>query len=207
MTEALVLVVAYLLGSIPSGHIAGRTRGVDLRSVGSGNVGAANVFRTLGRTAGIVVLVADIGKGVAAVVVARALTDDPWPLFAGVVAVGGHIFPVWLRFRGGKGVATAAGVLLGLVPLVGTILLPAWFVVVAVTRITSVGSIACAAAATPVAWALGYDWPLVLLTGLMALAILVKHRSNLVRLSRGQENRIHLRRPPPSPEDASVGPA
>lgn len=198
MTEALALVVAYLLGSIPSGHIAGRLRGVDLRQVGSGNMGAANVFRTLGKKMGIAVLVADIAKGAIAVVVAAALTDDPWPLVAGCVAVAGHIFPVWLRFRGGKGVATAAGVVIGLMPLVAAVVLPAWVLIVALTRYTSVGSIVAAAAATPLAWAFGYDWPYVVLAGLMALAILVKHRSNMRRLMQGNENRIELRRPKPA---------
>jgi acyl phosphate:glycerol-3-phosphate acyltransferase len=195
MREALALVLAYLLGSIPSGHIAGRLRGVDLRTVGSGNMGAANVFRTLGKKMGIAVLVADIAKGVVAVVVAAALTDDPWPLVAGVVAVAGHIFPVWLRFRGGKGVATAAGVVVGLMPLVAAVVLPAWLLIVALTRYTSVGSITAAAAATPLAWAFGYDWPYIALAGVMAVAILVKHRSNIQRLIRGNENRIQLRRP------------
>lgn len=198
MTEAIALVVAYLLGSIPSGHIAGRLRGVDLRTMGSGNMGAANVFRTLGKKMGIAVLVADIAKGAVAVVIAGALTDDPWPLAAGCVAVAGHIFPVWLRFRGGKGVATAAGVIVGLMPLVAAVLLPAWFVIVAITRFTSVGSILTAAAATPLAWAFGYDWTHVVLAGVMAIAVLVKHRSNMVRLAQRRENRIEFRRPKPA---------
>jgi len=196
MTEALALVVAYLLGSIPSGHLAGRAHGVDLRTMGSGNMGAANVFRSLGKKMGIAVLVADIAKGAAAVVVAGVLTDDPWPLVAGCVAVAGHIFPVWLRFRGGKGVATAAGVIVGLMPLVAAIVLPAWFVLVALTRYTSVGSIVTAAAAAPLAWALDYDRSYVALAGLMACAVLVKHRSNMVRLIQRRENRITLRRTP-----------
>jgi glycerol-3-phosphate acyltransferase PlsY len=192
--EALALVLAYLLGSIPSGYVAGRTRGVDLRTVGSGNVGAANVFRSLGRAIGLGVLVADIAKGAAAALVARALTDDPWPLLAGCIAVAGHIFPVWLRFRGGKGVATAAGVIVGLMPLVAAVLLPAWFAIVAVTRYTSVGSIVAAVAATPLAWLFGYKWPYVALAAAMSLAVLVKHRSNMVRLVQRRENRIEIRR-------------
>jgi glycerol-3-phosphate acyltransferase PlsY len=194
VTEALALVLAYLLGSIPSGYLAGRTRGVDLRTVGSGNVGAANVFRSLGKAMGIGVLVADIAKGVAAALVARGLTDDPWPLVAGCVAVTGHIFPVWLRFHGGKGVATAAGVIVGLMPLVAAVLLPAWFAIVAVTRYTSVGSIVAAVAATPLAWLFDYDWPYVALAGAMSLVVLAKHRSNMVRLVQRRENRIELRR-------------
>jgi len=103
------IVIAYLLGSIPFAYLAGRARGIDLRTVGSGNLGAANVFRTLGRGTGIAVMAADIGKGAAAVLIARALTGAPWPAVAAGAAMAGHIFPVWLRFKGGKGVAVGGG--------------------------------------------------------------------------------------------------
>src|SRR5262249_20737440 len=128
--EAIAVVVAYLLGSIPFALLAGRLRGVDLRTVGSGNLGAANVFRNLGRGMGVAVMLADIGKGVVAVVIARALTDAPWPAIAGVAAVLGHVFPVWLRFRGGKGVAVAGGAVIGLMPWVSLVVLGSWLVIV-----------------------------------------------------------------------------
>ena len=105
MNAVAAIVIAYLLGSIPFAYLAGRARGIDLRKVGSGNLGAANVFRTLGRRMGIAVMAADIGKGAAAVLIAKALTDDPWPAVAAGAAMAGHVFPVWLRFKGGKGVA------------------------------------------------------------------------------------------------------
>ena len=134
MTQALVVALAYLLGSIPFAFLAGRARGVDLRTVGSGNLGAANVFRTLGREMGIAVMAADILKGVVAVVIARLLTDDPWPAVAAAAAMTGHVFPVWLRFKGGKGVAVAGGAVIALMPLAAVICLAIWVVIVATTR-------------------------------------------------------------------------
>ncbi|MDX6645214.1 MAG: acyl phosphate:glycerol-3-phosphate acyltransferase [Miltoncostaeaceae bacterium] len=194
MREALVLALAYLLGSIPFGYLAGRLRGVDIRASGSRNTGATNVFRTLGRGLGITVMAADILKGLAAVLIARALLDDPWPLAAAALAVAGHVFPVWLRFRGGKGVAVAAGVLIGVMPLVSLTLVAVWVAIVLTTRYVSVASIVCALALTPLAWLYGYDWPSLILAGVVSAAILVRHRANLIRLARGQELRIDLGR-------------
>ena len=105
MSGAVAIVVAYLLGSIPSGYLAGRLRGVDIRTVGSRNVGATNVFRTLGKGIGIGVMAADIAKGAAAVLVADAIAGQPWSIFAAAAAIVGHVWPVWLRFRGGKGLS------------------------------------------------------------------------------------------------------
>jgi glycerol-3-phosphate acyltransferase PlsY len=195
MREALAVALAYLLGSVPFAYLAGLLRGVDLRRVGSGNLGAANVFRSLGRGTGIAVMVADIGKGVAAVLIARALTDDPWPVIAGGAAVLGHVFPVWLRFRGGKGVAVGAGAIIGLMPLMSAVLLGLWVIVLLATRYTSLASITAAVAATPLAWAFGYPWYYVVFTALAALLVLARHRANFGRLSRGQEARIDLWRP------------
>jgi glycerol-3-phosphate acyltransferase PlsY len=195
MREALVLALAYLLGSIPFGFLAGRLRGVDIRTAGSRNTGATNVFRTLGRGMGIAVMAADILKGLAAVLIARALLDDPWPLAAAALAIAGHVFPVWLRFRGGKGVAVGAGALIGVMPLVSLTLVAVWVAIVLVTRYVSLASVVCALALTPLAWLYGYDWPSVVLAGLVAVAVLVRHRANLRRLARGQELRIDLGRP------------
>jgi len=193
LTQTLAIVIGYLLGSIPFGYLAGRMNGVDLRTVGSGNVGAANVFRNLGRGWGIAVAVLDIAKGAAAALIATALTDQPWPILAGGAAVVGAIFPVWLRFRGGKGVAVGAGVILGLMPLVSLALVPLWFVIVLTTRYTSLASIACAAAFTPLAWAFGMDWQYIVLAGAMSALVLYRHRGNMVRLVQGREARIELR--------------
>ena len=194
MNEALAVVLAYLLGSIPFAFIAGRARGVNLRTVGSGNLGAANVFRSLGRGMGIAVMVADIGKGVAAVLIARAITDDPWPAIAAGAAMAGHVFPVWMRFKGGKGVAVGGGAVIGLMPLASLILVGIWLVVVLTTRYTSLGSIIGAVAATPVVWALGYPTSDIVFTAIAAAAVLILHRGNIARLLTGRENRIELGR-------------
>jgi len=192
VNQVIALVVAYLLGSIPFALIAGKLHGVDLRTVGSGNLGATNVFRTLGRTAGITVMVLDIAKGAAAVLVAVALTDNPWPLVAGALAILGHVFPVWTNFKGGKGVAVGAGALIGLVPAASGVLIVLWFVIVLTTRYVSIASIVCALAAAPLAWAFGAPWSYVAFIALAGLFVIWKHRENIVRLSRGEENRISL---------------
>jgi acyl phosphate:glycerol-3-phosphate acyltransferase len=199
VTEFLVVAAAYLLGSIPFAFLAGRARGVDLRTVGSGNLGAANVFRTLGRDLGVAVMAADILKGVAAVVIARLLTDDPWPAVAAAAAMAGHVFPVWLRFKGGKGVAVAGGAVIALMPLVALILFAIWIAIVATTRYTSLASIVGVIAATPLAWALGEPLSTIVFTAAGSAAVLFLHRGNIRRLLRGEENRIELgrsRRPP-----------
>ena len=152
------------------------------------------MFRTLGRTAGITVMVLDIAKGAAAVLVAEALTDNPWPLVAGALAILGHVFPVWTGFKGGKGVAVGAGALIGLVPAASGVLIVLWFVIVLTTRYVSIASIVCALAAAPLAWAFGAPWSYVGFIALAGLFVIWKHRENIVRLSRGEENRISLGR-------------
>ena len=194
MREVIAILLAYVLGSIPSGYLAGRLRGIDIREVGSKNVGATNVFRSLGKTIGVAVMLADIGKGIAAVAIAVGLTDDPWPLLAAGAAIVGHVFPVWLGFRGGKGVAVTAGVTIGLMPLAAAVMIPVWIVIVAITRYVSVASIAAAIFLTPVAWLLGASWPTVVFAGLVSLAVLWRHRTNLARLRQGTELRLDFRR-------------
>ena len=194
MSEALAVALAYLLGSIPFAFLAGRARGIDLRTIGSGNLGAANVFRTLGRSWGIGVMAADIGKGVAAVLIARAITDDPWPAVAAGAAMAGHVFPVWLRFKGGKGVAVGGGAVIGLMPLAAAILLGLWLVVLLTTRFSSLANIVSAAVATPLAVLMDYPWSSVVFVALGSAAVLVLHRDNLRRLARREESRIQFGR-------------
>ena len=199
--------LAYLAGSIPFGYLIGLTRGVDIRTVGSGNIGATNVFRTLGRGLGILTFALDVAKGVAAVAVipkgvfwACAGAGAP-PLGALVAcaaaAMLGHAFPLFLGFRGGKGVATGLGIAIGLAPHSALLGLLVWIAVFGATRYVSVGSV-CAAAAVAVApWFLdrpadgGPGWTAVCaaISALAALVVL-KHRSNLARLARGTENRF-----------------
>jgi acyl phosphate:glycerol-3-phosphate acyltransferase len=194
VNQAIALVVAYLLGAMPFALIAGKLHGVDLRIAGSGNLGATNVFRTLGRTAGIAVMVLDIAKGTAAVLIATALTDNPWPLAAGALVILGHVFPVWTGFRGGKGVATGAGALIGLVPAVSGVLVLLWVLIVLTTRYVSVASVAAGIAAAPLAWLFGAPWSYVVFIAIAAAFVIWKHRENIVRLSKGTENRISLGR-------------
>jgi glycerol-3-phosphate acyltransferase PlsY len=195
VSGALAVAIAYLAGSIPFAFLAGRARGIDLRRVGSGNLGAANVFRALGARMGIAVMVADIGKGALAVAIARAIADEPWPAIAAGAAMAGHVFPVWLRFKGGKGVAVGGGAAIALMPLAAGILLGLWALIVVVTRYTSLASTLTALAATPIVWALGYTAAKVTFTGLAAAAVLALHHANVRRLLRGQELRLELRRP------------
>ncbi|MCB0882135.1 MAG: glycerol-3-phosphate 1-O-acyltransferase PlsY [Thermoleophilia bacterium] len=198
MNEAIAVAAAYLLGSIPFAYLAGRMKGVDIRTVGSKNVGATNVFRTLGRGIGITVMALDIAKGLAAVLLAKGITDPHWDLAAAAAAILGHVFPVWLRFRGGKGVATAGGTILALTPLPALIVLVIWFVVIAATRYVSLGSILAAIAFPPLLIAFREPWA-VLLFGTVAAAVVVwKHRANIQRLRAGNELRLELgRRPGP----------
>lgn len=189
------MLAGYLLGAIPFGYLAGRLKGADLRTLGSGNIGAANAFRNLGRSWGIGVMAGDIGKGVVGALIGRWLTDDPWPIFVGAAVMVGAIFPIWLRFKGGKGVAAGGGVMIGLFPIASACLLPLWLVIVLTSRMTSLASILTAAAFTPLAFAFGYPWQYLILAGAMSLLVIVRHRANIGRLLAGKEARIELRKP------------
>ncbi len=189
----LVLLVCYLLGSLPSGVIlARRLKGVDLRLHGSGNVGATNAFRALGLAGGILVLAADLLKGFLAVKLAVfALAPDLLaPVVAvacGLAAIAGHNWSVFLGFRGGKGVATSFGVLLGLTPLVAAMAGLLWVAVVALTRYSSLASLA-ALLSVPVLMIVYGDSPVYIAFGVLAAAFaLFKHRGNIQRLLQGKE--------------------
>ena len=194
MNVVIAIAAGYLLGSIPFGYLIGRWRGVDLRSVGSGNTGAANAFRNLGRRWGLAVAGLDIAKGVAGALIGRALTDDSWPIAAGAAVMVGAIFPVWLRFRGGKGVAAGGGVLIGLFPIASAILVPVWIAIVLLTRIPSLAAILASIAFVPLAWLLGYPWPYLLLAAAMAALVIYRHRANIARLRDGTEAKLEFRR-------------
>jgi glycerol-3-phosphate acyltransferase PlsY len=206
---ALPLVLAgYLLGSIPSGYLAGRwLKGIDIRQRGSGSTGATNVLREVGRGAALAVLLVDVLKGTAAVLLARAALQpglaatDGWVVAAGLAALAGHIWPVWLGWRGGKAVATALGLLLGLSWPVGLACLGVFLTVLAASRIVSLSSVA-AAVALPLlmlAWfqsqGMGVRWPYLLLALLTAVLVIWRHRSNLARLLAGTEPRLGQARP------------
>jgi glycerol-3-phosphate acyltransferase PlsY len=201
---AAVVIGSYLLGSIPFGYLAGRFAGIDIRKCGSGNVGATNVMRALGKGYGYTVFMADFLKGFGAVkmsILIAALAQPEWispemfGILAAIFSVLGHSFPVWLRFRGGKGVATSAGALFGLVPLAALVGAAIWILIFLLTRYVSVASVAAAAAL-----------PLIILTTTwlshaagkslfyssvcLAAVVIWRHRSNLSRLMRGTEPRF-----------------
>ena len=200
LTYTAVAVAAYLLGSIPTGYLVAKARGIDIRSVGSGNIGATNAFRVLGKPAGTFVLLIDALKGYAAAAWLVALlaplldvatVDLNWlRITAGICAVLGHNYTCWLKFKGGKGIATTAGVYLALAPIAVSVALMAWLIVALITRYVSAASIAAAIALPTAVW-LTQDSMLlgVVTTALGALAIF-KHRNNIQRLMNGTENKI-----------------
>ena len=194
MADLIAVVAAYLVGSIPFAQLLSRRRGVDLRRVGSGNVGASNVLRTLGVRPAVVAMMLDAVKGTVAVLVAQRLTNGvAAPVMAGLASMIGHVYPVWLRFRGGKGVATAAGAFAVLTPVAVAAAMGVFLLTVAFTRFISVGSMA--AALTLAGWAIASDAPAVVGIGaaIGAALVLVGHRANVVRLVAGTERRVGQR--------------
>ncbi len=192
MTRILVVIIAYLIGSIPFGYLIVRGKiGADIRQTGSGGTGATNVSRRAGKVAGVITLVLDALKGSAAVLIAKMVTGNDWIIAAAAIAVlVGHIFPVWLGFRGGKGVATGAGVFLVIAPAA---LLCAGFVflgVVLLTRYVSLGSMLAAATIPLFVWVQNYPRPLLLAAILGALLIVFAHRGNIGRLAHGTESQF-----------------
>jgi acyl phosphate:glycerol-3-phosphate acyltransferase len=196
-TLAFIL-VGYLAGSIPSGYWVVRwTRGVDIRAVGSGNIGATNVWRSFGARYAIPVILLDVAKGFAPTLVATLAAGHVAGALAGGAAMLGHWRPVFLRFaKGGKMVATCGGALFGLAPLVGLIGAGVWILVFAVTRYASVSSILAAASLPLSAVLLGEPWPVLVFSSAAAIGVLVLHRGNLARLRAGTETRVQLRRKP-----------
>ena len=198
----MTALLAYLLGSIPTGFLVAQARGVDIRTVGSGNIGATNVLRTLGKPAGIFVLLMDALKGWVAVVplpglvllvlgiAPDATTRDLVEIIAGLCAILGHNYTCWLHFKGGKGIATSAGVLLALVPWAFLSILSIWIVVFALTRYVSLGSIAASAALPFASWATHESLMKVLATGAMGVLAIYKHKQNIQRLLNGTEARF-----------------
>lgn len=200
VTFILIALLSYLMGSVPAGYIAGRFAGIDIRRVGSGNIGATNVLRVLGKPYGYAVFLFDFCKGVGAVRVSILIFNAAHPgnqeselvgIMAGVLCVLGHTYPVWLGFKGGKGVATSAGVLFGLMPAAALTVLAVWFVTFQATKYVSVASIV-AAVALPVTAAVMVRFekagmPLVYFSACLAVVIVWRHRSNVSRLMKGTE--------------------
>jgi glycerol-3-phosphate acyltransferase PlsY len=203
----LTALAAYLLGSIPTGYLVGKAKGVDIRTVGSKNMGATNVFRTLGKGPGIMVLLVDGLKGwVAVQVVAVWAANDLLPydslggtleilaITAGIGAVLGHNYTCWLAFKGGKGIATTAGAYFALAPLSVTLALGVWILFFVSTRYVSVASIAAAVALPTAVWLTQKSLLLSIVTTVLGVMAIYKHKANIQRLRAGTENRVTFKK-------------
>jgi glycerol-3-phosphate acyltransferase PlsY len=202
--------LAYLVGSTPTGFLVAKARGVDIRAVGSGNIGATNVFRVLGVPAGTFVMVADAAKGwFSAKLVAKwaatvflagysDLTVEWLALCAGFGAVLGHNYTCWLRFKGGKGISTSAGVLLAIVPVPLMIILTVFVIVLATTRYVSLASMAASFTLPFATWLTGRSGNLIGVTAAMAVLAIYKHKANIKRLIQGTESRVGGKQPLPA---------
>ncbi|MCP4645306.1 MAG: glycerol-3-phosphate 1-O-acyltransferase PlsY [bacterium] len=200
----VAIALSYVVGSIPTGLWLGLgLRRVDIRQHGSKNIGATNTLRVLGKGLGALALAGDAGKGIVPVLLIARLSEWPYAaLVCGVAAIVGHVFPIFLTFKGGKGLATSAGVFLALCPVATLIAFGAFFGVVAVTRMVSAGSVTAAVVFSALLWTLPYEWAtypthsaprgpvLAILATLVAALIVVRHRSNIARILKGQENRL-----------------
>ena len=187
-----VILLGYAIGSVPFALWLSRRWGApDLRTIGSGNLGAANVLRASGVTAGILVAALDITKGALSVAIARYLSDQAAaPAAAGLAAIVGHIYPIWLRFRGGKGVATACGVFSVLMPSAMVLALGIFALTVWLSKYISLGSVLATLALPPIAYITGSPAPALVAAFAAATLIVFRHRSNLTRLHLGQERRF-----------------
>jgi glycerol-3-phosphate acyltransferase PlsY len=201
----LIALGAYLLGSIPTGFLIARARGVDIRTVGSKNMGATNVLRVLGKGPGIFVLLVDALKGWGAIALTRfvvqsccpdsgALNENAPPIVAGLFAIFGHIYTCWLKFKGGKGIATSAGVMVALVPWALLISLATWLVSFVATRYVSVASIAGSAVLPVATWFTTHDLMLTGITSLVGALAIYKHKGNVQRLRSGTESRFDFKK-------------
>jgi glycerol-3-phosphate acyltransferase PlsY len=210
LTLAIALVGGYLLGSIPFGLIATRLGGAgDIRQIGSGNIGATNVLRSGRKDLAAITLLGDAGKGVVAVLLARWLTHDNAAIvaLAGGAAFTGHLFPVWLKFKGGKGVATFYGVLLAAAWPVGVLAAVTWLAVAFLFRLSSLAALVAAAFAAPFALATDQPYPMLALSLFMAVLIFIRHKDNIGRLLKGQEPRIGKKKTAQAPPQDTSGAA
>ena len=198
MAPALLLVAAYLLGSVPFGLLLARAAGIDVRRAGSGNIGATNVARTAGARLGIATLIADAGKGALPVLAARLAFDDPRLADgAGLAAFLGHVFPITLGFAGGKGVATALGALLALAPTAAAAAVAVFALVLVRSGYVSLASMVAATGAPAALAVLGARATTTGTSAVMVLVILARHRANVRRMQIGTEPRVRKKQAPP----------
>lgn len=191
MTTALFVAAGYLVGSIPFGYwLVRATKHIDIRRIGSGNIGASNVWRLFGWRYGVPVMLFDIAKGLMPALIATQVAGSLAGVLAGGAAMAGHARPLFLGFeKGGKAVATAGGTILGVAPIVGLIGAAVWLAVFLLTRYASVASMVGGLSLPLIAWALGEPWPVVAFGGAAAAAVIALHRQNLRRLANGTESR------------------
>lgn len=195
-----IVVISYLAGSIPSGYLAGRARGIDVRTAGSGNIGATNVFRVLGTGAGVAVLVADAAKGFVSARFfpllalrffgAAGLRREPLAVVAGVAAIMGHNYTCWLKFKGGKGIATTGGVVLAWAPEACLSAIGLWALVLAITRYVSLASISAALVLPFAVWYWSGSAAMTYVMAALSLMAIYKHKKNIQRLWHGTENKL-----------------
>jgi glycerol-3-phosphate acyltransferase PlsY len=205
MLTAAFVVAGYLSGSLPWGYWLVRIfRGEDIRTKGSGNVGATNVWRVYGARLGLPAAILDVAKGFVPAFAATVVVGHGTGVLAGAAAMLGHARPIFLRFqRGGKMVATAGGAFLGVAPLVGAAAAGVWILVFAITRYASLASITSAISLPFWAWLFGYPWPVIAFGGAAGLGVVFLHRANIARLWRGEETRLELRRKRSDPTRAA----
>lgn len=184
--------LCFLMGSIPSGYYITRiVRGLDIRQHGSGNIGATNVYRILGLKMGILVAVADILKGILAIIILSQVTEEPlFLLMGGIITILGHNYSLFLGFKGGRGVATTCGVLLALLTKPVLVVLLLWIILVVTTRYVSIASIIASLVLLPLVYVMGYPLLYFFFVLLLVLFIIYRHRENIQRLIQGEENRL-----------------
>jgi len=211
VTLPLLALAGYLAGSLPFGYwVVRATKGLDIRTVGSGNIGASNVWRTYGWRYGLPVALLDVAKGFVPALTATLVAGHLAGVVAGAAAMLGHWRPLFLGFaKGGKTVATAGGAFFGVAPLVGIAGAGVWILVFLLTRYASVASMASACSLPALAYGLGYPWPVIAFAGAAAAAVVLLHRANIARLLSGTENRATLRRRrrPTARAEPSSGPS
>jgi acyl phosphate:glycerol-3-phosphate acyltransferase len=196
MTSALIVLGGYLLGSMPFGYwVVLLVKGEDIRKVGSGNIGATNVWRTYGRWLGIPIVLLDVAKGFVPALLGALIVGELTAVLAGGAAMLGHWRPLFLRFqKGGKTVATAGGTFFGAAPVLGVIGLGVWIVVFLLSRYASLASIVTALSLPVMAVVLGEPWPIIVFAAIAAGAVVLLHKANIGRLRAGTESRFRLRR-------------
>jgi glycerol-3-phosphate acyltransferase PlsY len=187
----LIVVLAYILGSIPFGLITANQEGLDIREHGSGNIGATNVLRTLGAKAAVITLLGDILKGTFAVLIMKGFQGtEGWIALAGMAAIAGHNWPLFLKFRGGKGVATSFGVFLGILPLAALVGAGVWLVVVGIWRYSSLGALISFLGMPLIIYAFRGSSTYIISSALITVLIFYRHRSNIKRLVQGTESKL-----------------